>query len=364
MNVPIVSKLPPARLSFRKTPLFPGTKAVLTTNGRTAISLGLKTLSMPAGAVVLMPDWHCGSEIDAVISAGGRPVLYPLDQALNADLDALSALVQQHQPWAIYCIHYFGYPQPLSELAGLAKRHGAVLIEDLALGLLSQGGTSPIGRTGDMTIYSLVKTLAVPDGGALWLRDKPVANRLKAQSVLSSLRGARRMVRRLKPVRGMLTDKFATTPEAALDAWDQRAGFTKGRPLLAASGLSATLCTHMPLADIRAAHRQNYQKLWLALVAADAAPRARPLLPELPLEACPAYFPALVSDPADATAALAAAGIESVLFWRRFLPDFGPEIGDRPVHLKRHVLRLPIHPAIDASALSRMVAALVGPKAK
>lgn len=361
--MPIVSKLPPTRLSFRKTPLFAARDTVLTANGRTAISLGLRTRAMPQGAVVLMPDWHCGSEIDAVISAGGRPVLYPLDDALNADLDALAALVQEHQPWAIYCIHYFGYPQPLAELADLAARHGAILIEDLALGLLSQGGSSPIGRTGDMTIYSLVKTLAVPDGGALWLKNTPVSSRLKAQSILSNVKGARRMLRRLKPVRGTLTDKFAAAPEAALDVWDDRAGFAKGTPLLAASGLSAALSARMPLSDIRTAHRRNYQTLWQDLTAADAPHLARPLLPALPPEACPAYFPALVSDPKAATAALAAEGIESVRFWRRFHPVFGPEIGDKPAQLKRHVLRLPIHPGVNASALSRMVDALVGPKA-
>jgi hypothetical protein len=358
MKPVIVSKLPPLRLGGRAHPPFPDPATVLTANGRTAIVLGLGALAMPAGATVLMPEWHCGSEIDAVISAGGEPVLYRLDRNLNADLDDLTQKVRKLRPWAIYCTHYFGYPQPLAALSALATETGAVLIEDLALGLLSRGGTPAIGTTGDMTVFSLVKTLPLPDGGALWLRDKNVAAALKRQGIRANLRGARLMARRIGQKRGTLVDRFARADQSALDRWDPGAGFPKGAALKGASGLSNVLMSRMPFDDIRAAHRRNYSKLWQGLTAAVPSASARPLLPALPDESCPAYFPAWVADQAAATSALAAAGIESVRFWRRFHPRFGPDADDRLADLKRHVLRLPIHPGVDDAAIERMVTAL------
>lgn len=344
--------------AYRPFPFNPAAAGRLTWNGRTAIREGLRAIGLPAGGRVLVPAWHCGSEVDAILAAGGRPVPYRLDSNLSADPAHLAALLAADGAFAIYAIHYFGHPQPVETLQHLARDHGAVLIEDLALGLYStDAGGTPLGQAGAMSVFSLVKTLPVPDGGALWLRD-PAARAALPDFVPPPMRrtaaGLASLVRRGRR-RKSLVDRFADTDPAALDAWDPSAGIAPGVPPRRASVATALLLRLTDHAGVAAAHR----RAWHALEAVvPATPAIHPLMPTLPPGACPAYFPLFAADPTAATAALAAAGVESVRFWRRFHPDIDlapfPEI----VAVKRHVLRLPVHPAVDAEAVRRIAAAL------
>ena len=357
MSQHMIAKSPPVRLrtSGRSLPFERTT--ILTANGRTAIFLGLRALEMPKNAMVLMPEWHCGSEIDAVIAAGGNPVLYRLDDALVADLQDVAEKLRALRPWAIYCTHFFGYAQPLAELRRLADESGARLIEDLALGLLSTGGDPGIGYCGDMTVYSLVKTLPLADGGALWLREGGVRDRLTAPGINANLKGARSLLRRRRPSGAPLVDRFAHAKEEALDSWDASAGFDGKAAPRRATGLTRALLPWLDLDGIRTQHRANYNALWTLLL---ERPGVRPLLPVLPEQACPAFFPAFVADQARATALLAEAGIQSVRFWRRFHPHFGPESSAQLRDLRRHVLRLPIHTGVGEDGVMRIARALTG----
>lgn len=336
--------------------MFGGLPVALTASGRTATLGGLRALGLPAGATVLMPAWHCGSEVDAVLAAGGRPVLYRLERDMQADLDHLSKLMTTHAPWAIYVTHYFGHAQSVRRIRALCERHGARLIEDLALGLLSQDRSgAPLGGVGDMTVFSLVKTLCVPDGGALWLRDPSLRRAFPAPGIMRDLRSLARQFKRRRHRTGPLKDRFAGTPMAALDRWNDSAGIDPASPLQAATRPTRALLSVMDCATILAAHRRSYAALWEAF---SEHPTARPVLPPLPDGACPAYFPLWVEDPDRASAALARAGVESVRFWRRFHPwvdlSCHPEIRS----LKRRTLRLPVHPGVDAEAIRRITDAL------
>lgn len=331
-----------------------GQGTVLTANGRAAIVLGLRSLGLPKEANILMPEWHCGSEVEAVIAAGGTPVFYRLHADMTADLEDVAAKIAIHAPWGLYCTHYFGYSQPLEALSLLANGCGAILIEDLALGFLSEPGPCQMGQVGDMTIYSLVKTVPLPDGGALRLKSNGACGSLIRPGLKTNLRGARNVLRRMRTASGPLVDKFAGADSATMDEWDPAAGVTDGPPV-AMSAVSRMVLPRLQLHAIRTAHRKNYQKLWSGLNGA-GGPRA--LLPALPDFACPAYFPAYVRDQEVATRALNAVGIESVRFWRRFHPLFGPDVSPHLTDLRHHVLRLPIHQGVDDAAVAAMLEAL------
>jgi len=58
-------------------------------------------------------------------------------------------------------------PGPVQEAIRCVPRKGLLLIEDCAQALLSKFGESPLGSFGDVAIFSIRKTLPVPDGGAL-----------------------------------------------------------------------------------------------------------------------------------------------------------------------------------------------------
>jgi dTDP-4-amino-4,6-dideoxygalactose transaminase len=335
---------------------FDGTPVNLTLSGRTAILGGLRELGIPQGAVVLMPAWHCGSEVDAVMAAGGVPVLYRLMADMTPDFDDLERKAREKVPWGIYVIHYFGYAQPVARVRAIAERHRARLIEDMALGLLSRDATGrPLGRAGQMTIFSLVKTLVVPDGGALWLKDRILGPRFSWPGPRQELRGLAMLAKSRRRRVGSLKDRFEGASESDLDRWSANAGIDASRSLNAASLMTNVLLALMNYGAIRDAHRHNYQALWEGF---SDHPAARPVLGHLPEGACPAYFPLRVEDPDAASAAFAASGVESVRFWRRFHHRVDLTAYPEIVDLKRRTIRLPVHPDIGEGAIERMIDAL------
>jgi hypothetical protein len=97
-------------------------------------------------------------KLSAIQAAGATIVYYPILRNLEPDLDALSRLAKLN-PRVIYVIHYLGWPQPMKEIAALCRERGSILIEDCALSLLSEPNGTPLGASGDYSVFCLYKTL-------------------------------------------------------------------------------------------------------------------------------------------------------------------------------------------------------------
>ncbi|WP_264212626.1 DegT/DnrJ/EryC1/StrS family aminotransferase [Leisingera thetidis] len=356
----LVRKSPPLQLPAHRAALpfpFCSPHTHLTRSGRFAIREGLRALGLPQGAKVLLPAWHCGSEADAVLAAGLQTGLYRLHPDLTADLEDIRRQMQGGGIAALYAIHYFGYPQPSAALLGLAQEFGVVLIEDVALGLFScMPDGAPLGRQGDMSVFSLVKTLPLPDGGALWLRQaRPNAlARLSAAPLRPVLAGFKGVLRRTFSARPPARPA-AEVPAARLEAWHMGAGIDPADMAGRMPLLTRLLLRMADAETATAAHRANY------LALQQGVPRRggmRPLLPDLPDGACPAFFPLFTPDADRVHAALQAAGIQSVRFWRQFHPAVDLSGHPEAQQLKRSVLRLPVHPGIRAADAARICATL------
>ncbi|WP_082008987.1 DegT/DnrJ/EryC1/StrS family aminotransferase [Leisingera sp. ANG-DT] len=355
-----IQKSPPLPLRLHRKALpfpFDSPQTHLTRNGRFAIREGLLALGLPQGAKVLLPAWHCGSETDAVLAAGMQVGLYRLHQDLSADLDDIRHQLDGGSIAAIYAIHYFGFPQPVEEMQALAKQHGTAVIEDAALALFSRTAKGvPLGCQGDMSVFSLVKTLALPDGGALWLRHpQPQAlERLSAAPLRPALAGLKGVLRRSfgKPRPAL---PAVPVPQRQLEAWHPRAGIAPADMRGRISPLSRLLLRMPEATDITSAHRANF------LVLQQGVPRRsrmRPLMPNLPAGACPAFFPLFTPDADRVHAALQAEGIQSVRFWRQFHPAVDLSGHPEAQQLKRSVLRLPVHSGLRLQELQRICEAL------
>src|ERR1017187_5125464 len=109
---------------------------ILTDSGRSAIRAAAWGLGLREGDEVLLPAYCCGVEITSLRACGVNTRLLPIGRDLVLDpADVRSAIGPRTR--AIYVIHYFGHPQPLTELREIADRSGLRLIEDCALALLS-----------------------------------------------------------------------------------------------------------------------------------------------------------------------------------------------------------------------------------
>ncbi|MCA9402046.1 MAG: DegT/DnrJ/EryC1/StrS aminotransferase family protein, partial [Candidatus Omnitrophica bacterium] len=134
--------------------------------GANAIYHGLKRLSLPKGSTVLMPAYHCGVEVDAVLRNKLEVKFYHLDDKLNVDLTRLNGFLDETVK-VLFVIHYFGMPQPMGEISRFCQKHQILLFEDCAHALYSRGDGRVLGTAGDLSIFSLQKSLPVVDGGVL-----------------------------------------------------------------------------------------------------------------------------------------------------------------------------------------------------
>ena len=137
---------------------------------RAAVTRGLRALGIGPGDDVLVPAFHHGVEVEAVRATGARPLPYPIGADLCLRVSEVERRVTETTR-AVYATHYFGFPQPAAALRALCDRRGLVLLEDCALALGSEDGGRPLGTLGDLAVFCLYKTLPVPDGGLLVVRD-------------------------------------------------------------------------------------------------------------------------------------------------------------------------------------------------
>lgn len=143
-------------------------------NARSAFLAFLKAVLAKVDEKVLLPAYVGWSEregsgvFDPIAELGLSYAFYKIDHRLRIDLDHLEHLFQTHQVKVLVLIHYFGYVDPnYAQAIDLARRHGALVLEDEAHAMLTDlvGGKS--GRLGDACIFSLHKMLPLKEGGML-----------------------------------------------------------------------------------------------------------------------------------------------------------------------------------------------------
>lgn len=132
--------------------------------GRWALFEALRVIGCAKGDSVLLPAFICRDLLSAVNTTGASPVYYDVDRQLqlSASPDALPSAK------AVLAVNYFGFPQSLEPFQRYAARTGAVIIEDNAHGFLSRDEEGQaLGTRGDIGIFSLRKTLMLPNGAAM-----------------------------------------------------------------------------------------------------------------------------------------------------------------------------------------------------
>ena len=135
-------------------------------SARYALAEGIKVLGLHPGDTVLLPAYNCGIEIEPFNHFGLRTEFYRVDRSLKVDLHDLRFKMKGNIK-ALLVIHYLGFPQPIEEIRTISNEHGSFLIEDCAHALLSSHKNKCLGTYGDIAVFSILKTLPVPNGGIL-----------------------------------------------------------------------------------------------------------------------------------------------------------------------------------------------------
>ena len=150
-----------------------------TASGRGALYLLLRSLGPRR---VVIPGFTCSAVPEAVIRAGGTPVTVDVEAGgFNVDADRLEEVL--HPGDVLVATHQYGIPCAIAEMAELARRRGAMLIEDVAAALGTRVDGRPVGTFGDASFYSFDTTKLVnvaTKAGFLTVQDPDWFRRIEA----------------------------------------------------------------------------------------------------------------------------------------------------------------------------------------
>jgi perosamine synthetase len=151
--------------------------AVAVCNGTMALFTCLKAMGIGPGDEVIVPDLTFIASANAVILAGGVPVLCEVrEDTFCIDVERAARLVTGRTR-AIMPVHLYGQSADMPAVMALAQRHGLQVLEDAAeaIGVRYEG--RHVGTFGDMGILSYYgnKTITCGEGGIVLTNDDALA---------------------------------------------------------------------------------------------------------------------------------------------------------------------------------------------
>jgi len=348
---------------------------------RYALAMAIEILGLSRGGKILVPSYNCGVEIDPIIHLGIKPVFYNINKNLLVDFEDLFRKITRGVK-AILVTHFLGFPEPINEIKKICVERNLFLIEDCAHALLSTHNGKPLGSYGDVSIFSLLKTLPVPNGGVLVINNKNISynhspekpnffatcfyaaellkyktignnNSIKENGInllyngvylsLSSFRLMLAGFRKYFNRKGL----YLVKPDSYL--------FVEALRSWGISSLSKRIIERTNFEQIKIIRRRNFEYLLDYFLENE-----RGVLPfkELPLGVCPLFFPIILESAEERETlykALKSRGVITHPWWDRFHPGVAWEEFPDAVYLKTRLLGLPIHQDLTYKHLDRII---------
>lgn len=342
---------------------FDGQEIFLSVNARAAIREACDVLGLSVGAEVLVPDYNCGSEVDALLDCGVSATLYNITHNTNVDIVDIERKIT-YRTKAIYVIHYFGFPQiDIHKLREICDNRGLFLIEDCALSLYGEFSGRKIGSFGDVAVFCFYKFHPTIGGGALSVNNGALQNKPRfykrapanfvfkniARTIIRSVFGLtvyNKLITVIKSVfkkylhlaRGGSVNepKF----ESILPDIPNHYYFDQSFRNASISCLTHRMLRSFSIAESVASRRENFLIYLNLLQNKDGIDC---LFKELPLGVCPLSFPILVRNRDELHERLLDAGIVSTPWWKGYHQHLTWDTSSAAHALKENVLALPLH---------------------
>jgi dTDP-4-amino-4,6-dideoxygalactose transaminase len=298
------------------------------------------------GDQVLVPDFHHGSEVEALVHAGVEPRFYGSTELLEPDVTELNRLVNPRVR-ALYLIHYLGFPQDVARWRRWADDHRLLLVEDAAQAWLSTRDGIPVGSLADIAIFCLYKTLGLSEGGAVVVsRSLPVSSKAAGRGFRDFGQGVRRWLRQRWDIRRTL-GRSTYVPFTPTEH-----DFELGDPDSVPSRAAVFVVDR--IADLSVAQRRRANYRILLNEHRDLVPKA---FAQLPDGASPLQFPIQVQNKSVFLERLADAGVEAADAWPLAHPLSAAGQSERTRELRSTMVGLPVHHELGPPELARIARA-------
>jgi perosamine synthetase len=317
---------------------------------RQGLYTGIKALGLKPGDEVLVPAYHHGSEVEALIQAGIVCRFYDAGRHLEPDEKDLEALLGPRVR-ALYLTHYLGLPLDAARWRAWCDQRGLLLIEDAAQAWLSSRDGRPVGSHGDLSIFCLYKTFGLPDGAAV-ISNFPLEPPRPGRRV-GIARVATRHGLYLAQRWGWLAGLRHRLERAGVH--DPRRDFALGDPGRYPYVTTDFLLARVTYPAAQAARSANYAFLLERLERFVPEDFAHP-----PEGASPFAFPIRSSSKEELLDRLARYGIAAIDFWSVPHPRLPARDFPRAAALRESIVALPVHQELGARELERIVDAVLG----
>lgn len=154
-------------------------KALLTHSCTAALEMAAILADFQPGDEVIMPSYTFVSTASAFALRGATPVFIDIrPDTLNLDERKIEAAITTRTR-AIAPVHYAGVGCDMDAIMAIAERHGLLVIEDAAQGVLASYRERPLGAIGHLGAFSFheTKNIISGEGGALLVNDPALAER-------------------------------------------------------------------------------------------------------------------------------------------------------------------------------------------
>ncbi len=154
-------------------------KALLTHSCTAALEMAAILADIQPGDEVIMPSYTFVSTANAFVLRGAVPVFVDIrPDTLNIDEAQIEAAITEKTK-AIVPVHYAGVGCEMDTIMAIARKHGLLVIEDAAQGIMSTYKGRPLGSIGHLGALSFheTKNIISGEGGALLVNDPALGER-------------------------------------------------------------------------------------------------------------------------------------------------------------------------------------------
>jgi dTDP-4-amino-4,6-dideoxygalactose transaminase len=154
-------------------------KALLTHSCTAALEMAALLTEVGPGDEVIMPSFTFVSTANAFALRGATPVFVDIrPDTLNIDETKIEAAITPRTR-AIVVVHYAGVGCEMDAILAIAQRHGLLVVEDAAQGLIATYKGRPLGSIGELAALSFheTKNVIAGEGGALLVNRPDFADR-------------------------------------------------------------------------------------------------------------------------------------------------------------------------------------------
>ena len=153
---------------------FDAKKVLLTTSGSTALDMAALLCDLKPGDEVILPSFTFSSTANSFVLAGAKLVFCDVrPDTMNIDETKLEAAITDRTR-VLVVVHYAGVACEMDTIMDVARRHGLLVVEDAAQGVMSSYKGRALGTIGDFGCYSFheTKNYSMGEGGALLINDE------------------------------------------------------------------------------------------------------------------------------------------------------------------------------------------------